>query len=519
MIVPLLLVFVSSGAAGVSTMDVVESDLPRAVYSAETEELGRLLAEAVERSPGVRALHAEWLAALERIPQVTALDDPMFTYGQFLQSEINRFRVMLSQRFPWSGTRRLRGEQAQAEADAVLRRLFDARNRVVAEVKSAYYEYAFLAQRIETTRSQAEVLAYVEDIVRSKLALGLAGDDELLRVSMAEAELEDAYQRLHDMRPALSGRLLAAVGRDPGPEFPWPELAATGPDSADTPSPPEASPPPQPVALARARVANPSLQAFDRLAEGRRKQAEVARKAGFPDVTVGLEYMGKSKPREMLPDRIGSGSLMALEGLGGMLSGAAPFNLTRASINAYGLATTFEPMNYSDGGEDDIVLSVSVNLPIWRKKIRAGVAEARLMEKAVVHEKRKASLEIDAAVQEAMFELSDAERRRALYRETLLPQARQTFESLQGRYAVGHGTAGFVDLMESVQRILTYELAGFEADRDRRLAAARLEYLMGGPWTEDAASDPQTADPAEPIAPRDREAAEDETDPSPVARE
>lgn len=516
MIVPLLLVLVSSGAAGVSTMDVAESDVPPAVYSAETEELARLLAEAVERSPGVRALHGEWLAALERIPQVTALDDPMFTYGQFLQSEMNRFRVMLSQRFPWFGTRRLRGEQALAEADAVLRRLFDARNRVVAEVKSAYYEYAFLTQRIETTRSQAEVLAYVEDIVRSKLALGLAGDDELLRVSMAKAELEDAYQRLHDMRPALSGRLLAAVGRDPGPEFPWPELVATGSDSADTPSPPEASPPPQPVALARARVANPSLQAFDRLAESRRKQAEVARKAGLPDVTVGFEYMAMSKPREMLPDRIGTGSLMALEGLGGMLSGAAPFNLTRASINAYELATTFEPMNYSDGGEDDIVLSVSVNLPIWRKKIRAGVAEARLMEKAVVHEKRKASLEIDAAVQEAMFEFRDAERRRALYRETLLPQAQQTFESVQGRYAVGYGTAGFVDLMESVQRILTYELAGFEADRDRRLAAARLEYLMGGPWTEDAASDPQAVDPIDPIIP---DVAEEGMDPLPVARE
>lgn len=474
-----LLFTMSLWTADVSSADgSPEPQSPPAAPCAGTEELARYVAEALANHPGIRALHAEWLAALERIPQAAALDDPMFTYGQFVQSEMNRFRVMLSQRFPWFGTRRLRAGKAAAEADSLLSRLSDERNRVTAEVKRAFHEYAFLAQRIELTRSQAEVLEYMEDTVRSKLSLGLAGDDELLRVSMAKAELEDVYRQLLNMRPSLSGRLLAAIGRSAGEELPWP-VACTS-DSA----PPLPQPPPTPVALARARVANPSLHVYESLAEGRRKDTALAKKAAFPEITLGLEYMSVSKPRQILPDRVGSGTLMALEGLGSTLLGMEPLNLTRTSINMYELTTTFEPMNYSDGGEDDVVLSVSVNLPIWREKIRAGVAEARLMEEAVDHERRKTAIDLDATVQETMFEFRDAQRRRALYLDTLLPQASQTYESLQGRYSLGYGTVGFIDVMESIQRILEYELARLQAERDWRVAAARLEYLMGGPWSE-----------------------------------
>ena len=49
--------------------------------------------------------------------KVTALDDPMFSFGHFLKSTSLRTKVAVAQQFPWFGTLRARGELAAADAD------------------------------------------------------------------------------------------------------------------------------------------------------------------------------------------------------------------------------------------------------------------------------------------------------------------------------------------------------------------------------------------------------------------
>jgi outer membrane protein TolC len=68
-----------------------------------------------------------------------------------------------------------------------------------------------------------------------------------------------------------------------------------------------------------------------------------------------------------------------------------------------------------------------------------------------------------------------------------VPQAEQTYESLQSQYAAAEGGADFLDLLDSVQTLLAFELEEVRAARDVQVAAAQLEYLMGGPW--DASGD------------------------------
>ena len=76
---------------------------------ARNDELRDYLIEAADRHPLLRARYESWLAALERVPQATALDDPMLSYTQFVQSDINRFNAKLMQKFPWFGTRKSGG--------------------------------------------------------------------------------------------------------------------------------------------------------------------------------------------------------------------------------------------------------------------------------------------------------------------------------------------------------------------------------------------------------------------------
>ncbi len=86
----------------IATLAAAEVDAP--AIAAGNDEVRAYLAEGGEGHPRLKALHQRWLAALERVPQVKSLDDPRFTYGQFVQSDVNRMKLMLSQKFPWVGT-------------------------------------------------------------------------------------------------------------------------------------------------------------------------------------------------------------------------------------------------------------------------------------------------------------------------------------------------------------------------------------------------------------------------------
>lgn len=452
---------------------------PPAFY-AGNGELHAYLIEAADNHPALHVMHEEWLAALERVPQATSLDDPMLTYGQFLQSEMGRFRVMLEQRFPWFGTLRARGEKAALEADAALARLYAERNRLFAEVKRAYADYAFLAQSITVARAQLDLLDYMEDTVRSKYALGLAAQDELLRTQIERTSTQDRLDGLLQMRPALSARLCETLGRPLVDDLPWPmpmELP---------PAPPDAE-----TLYARLRAANPELRAIERVADSRGVAVDLARKKGYPDVAVGLEYVSLSKPRKMRPDRVAPGTLMAGWRTLSTLGGAMPFRPVDVGLDAYELATAREPMNRSDGGDDDIMLTLSFNVPIWRNRVRAGIAEARHMENAARHERRRAALSLESAARMTLFEFEDGMRRFRLYRDNLQPQAEMTYESLQGAYAGGITGAGFLDVLESIRTLLDFGLEQARAARDAHVAAAELEYLVGAPWAQDQGHAPE----------------------------
>ncbi|NIA15219.1 MAG: TolC family protein [Nitrospiraceae bacterium] len=443
---------------------------PQVAY-AQNEELRTYLQEAGQNHPGLRMRYEEWLASLERIPQAKALDDPMLSYGQFLQSETLRFKAMVSQKFPWFGTRRVRGEKAAVEAEAALARLHAERNRVFANVKRAYFDYAYLGESIWLVESQDEILKYVEDTAQSQYSLGLVGQEDVLRAQIMRTKLRDRLDGLVASRAALSARLDETMGTEPAAERPWPQAAGFPP-----------APPDDSEVLARTRAANPELTVFDKQIEGRRKQAVLARKKGYPDITLGLEYMGMRTPDIKRPDRPYPATLNAANRTINTLTGAMPFNGATAAIDLYSLGTAREPIRYPDRMDDNIAVSLSFNLPIWRKKIRAGVAEAELLEKAATYGKRRTTLALERAVHQTLYELRDAQRRHALYRDSLLPQAQMTYETLQSGYAVGMPGAGFLDILGSVQILLDFELEQHRAARDWQVAAAELEFLMGGTW-------------------------------------
>src|SRR5690554_4183235 len=82
---------------------------------------------AMAKNAGLQSRFSEYKAALAQVPQARALDDPMFTYGYFIQEVETRVgpqkhRLGLMQRFPWFGKIEARTDAAAAAARAAGRR-------------------------------------------------------------------------------------------------------------------------------------------------------------------------------------------------------------------------------------------------------------------------------------------------------------------------------------------------------------------------------------------------------------
>ena len=436
--------------------------------SGQQPTLDGYIAEALENNPRLKQRYSEWQAALERIPQARSLEDPVFTYGQFIVSEVQRAKFAVQQKIPWFGTRQLRADKAAAEAEARLDMMFADRDEIVFEVKRRYYDYALLGQRIEILTAQLEVLDFIEDTVRAKLALGLASDDELLRVSITRTELEDRLTSLDQLRPAMARQLTSILGRTDYELLPWPTV--------DELPPP---PPPVPVIAGRIRAAHPSIAAIEHRIEAIGYQEELARKSGFPNFTFGVEWTLNSKPRQIRPERPYPATLNAASRSIGTLTGANPFVLRNAAIDAYSLSTANEPFVTSDGGEDNLMVSVSVNVPIWRKKTKAAKREARNLHDAASKELEALYLSLEETAQLTRFEIENAARRYELFQKSLIPQSEMTYESLQDQYSADIQGITFAEVLASINQILNFQLEQAHAHTQCHQATAKLHMLMG----------------------------------------
>ncbi len=445
---------------------------PTDVY-VPNEELRAYLIEAAENHPAIRARHQEWLMALQRVPQVTSLDDPMFTLGGFLQSTSSRFKMKVAQKFPWFGTLRVRGERATAYADAALARLEEERDRLYAKVKEAYFEYLYLADQVRVTQSQQEILDYMEDVVRARYSLGMAGQDDLLRLQIEQERLRDRYERLTGMRPALSARLSEALGRSIGDEFPWPQPAALP------------APPPDDGTIIRVLRANsPLLHEWDRKLDAIDREIELARKKGYPDFTLGADYTTMSQPADNRPDRPFPATLQGARRLFNAATGRGPFDAATSAIDLYSVGNYDQPISSPISPKDNFLLTLSVNVPLHRKRVKAGIEEAKLKAAAATYSREKTALMLERDARVALFEFEDAIRSVTLYTDSLVPKAAQTFESLQAAYGSGEEGTVFIDLLDSIQALLRLELEQVRLSRDAQQAAAKLEFLIGGPWTD-----------------------------------
>ena len=133
--------------------------------------------------------------------------------------------------------------------------------------------------------------------------------------------------------------------------------------------------------------------------------------------------------------------------------------------------------NPPDNGHDAVMGSVSVNVPIWFGKLKAEEREARKrleQSRAMADDVRN---NVQADVQSAWFRAQLSHDQLLLYRQTLLPQAEQSFAATRA----GYESAGinFIDLLDSERALLALRLGAVMSEADLARAMAMLERAIG----------------------------------------
>ena len=241
-----------------------------------------VLVDAVlKRNPTIEAARQAWEAARRRITQATSLEDPMLSYGLAPGTLGNNqiddgHRIELSQRFPWPGKLRLRGEIAQRQAESASHDIETVRQGLIVETINAFYDYYYVHHAIDINDVNLELLREFQKIAETKYAAGTASKQDPLQAEVERYHLEHRAIVLERMRRVAQARINTLLHRPPELDLPPPLAQAAEPGAR-----PE-------LGALRERAVNerPELQALARRLEAKRAARELAAKEYLPDFTV-----------------------------------------------------------------------------------------------------------------------------------------------------------------------------------------------------------------------------------------
>ena len=160
------------------------------------ESLDTYLKIAAENNPGLKAKFNDYMAAMEKVPQVGTLPDPQFAFGYFINPVETRLgpqkaTLGLKQAFPWFGLLRSKEDVATEMAKAKYEIFENSKSNLFFEVKTAYYNYYFLEKAISITKENMEILRIFKNLSLVKIENGNASIVDELRVELELNDLEN----------------------------------------------------------------------------------------------------------------------------------------------------------------------------------------------------------------------------------------------------------------------------------------------------------------------------------------
>src|SRR5437773_4817542 len=385
--------------------------------------LGEVTRAVLESNPAIKEAENRWRAARERVRQANAWDDPRVagesTVHRYVDVPPNAFMdqtLAIEQLIPITGKNLVRGRAAAAEALSVFEEVRRVQLDVIAKARATYFQLANAYDQLEINSKNLISLKQIADISRSRYEAGL---ESAANVLIAETDYSKLLEARRDLERNLSdaqSQLNTLMNRN--------AFAPLGPPTAATISEATFS-----VSSLHAitLAQRPEVQMARVKIDGEKSKLQLAQRAWIPD------------PALMVKGQRYNGAAEAVSELDAGVSFTVPW------VN---------PGKYS-----------------------AGVREARANLAAAEQGLEREQKEALRLLRDQVAKIETFHHHVELFRDKLVQQAQQAFESRQLSYE--SATETFLDWISAQRNLRDIEAMGREHLAHYQMAVAELEAVIG----------------------------------------
>jgi cobalt-zinc-cadmium efflux system outer membrane protein len=258
-------------------------------HSEATVSLQDLLNEAEKDNPQIQAARQAWQSA-EQVPrQVSTLPDPQavvqeFTVGSprpfagYTNSNFAYIGLGISQDLPYPGKLKLKGEIAKQDAGVAEQQYESVRRSVLASIKAAYFQLAYLSKTLGILQSDGQLLQQFEQAADARYRSGLGNQEDVLQAQLEQTKLLSEITMHHlEVAKAQAGIKQLLNRPQTSPDIEPSEISETPlPQTFDE-------------LLAAAQKQNPEISGAQEIVERQKLQLDLAHKDFRPDFN--LQYM------------------------------------------------------------------------------------------------------------------------------------------------------------------------------------------------------------------------------------
>jgi len=376
-----------------------------------------LVAKVLSANPQLEIAQATWQASVARIDQASALDDPQLNYTMApmtIGGQSNYGqRIEISQKLPWLGKLDLRNATASHKAEAEQHKIAILQLQLSGSAKTLFADWYFVHQASAINQAQITLLTELRTISMNRYSTGEASKQETLQTDIEIVLLEHQTIALEREYRSIRTRINTLLNQSPDSPLAKPENLKV----IDTL--PEISSL-QELAL----QARPELKALNAAIEVAKSSSELALKNNYPDINL----------------KAGYNSLW-------------------------------------DNSDKHFTVGIGVNLPLYQGKHRAEENEALALSKQAEWMRVDFIAQLKEEVQIAYDRVHESQHILGLYKDKLLPLAKESVQTAQSDYQAGKGN--FLTLIHSEKNHLHTQLQAEQALTNSYKRLAELESAVG----------------------------------------
>jgi len=390
------------------------------------ENLDEYLIIAAENNPGLKAKFSDYMAAMEKVPQVGTLPDPQFAFGYFINPVETRIGPQranfgLKQAFPWFGLLGAKEDVATELANAKYEIFENSKSNLFFEVKTSFYNFYFMEKAIEITIENIEILNIFKNLSLVKIEAGKATIVDELRVELELNDLENQLALFVDSKTVFQNKFNNLLNRDNSLQIEVPKELWQDELPYDNLT-----------ILDSIYSNNHEIKSIDHKLNAFMNQEIAAKKEGLPKFSLGINYT---------------------------IVGKNP-NSTVSN----------------NGGDAVLFPSVGVSIPIYRKKYKAMIKEAQYLQETEIAKKEDKQNTLNTVFVNTYKEFSDGDRR-ILLNKMQSKIAKKVLDVLIISYSTD--AKDFEEVLRIERQLLGYRLAEQKAITDKNAAVAFTNYLLG----------------------------------------